>query len=86
MSPEVARRALALFRDFAPHPSSYQLTPHELRLLRLLAEGHTYKTAAFQLGVTVHTVWFHLRKIYDKLQVHSKSGAVAKALRAGLVR
>jgi DNA-binding NarL/FixJ family response regulator len=86
MSPEVARRALALFRDFAPHPSSYQLTPHELRLLRLLAEGHTYTTAAFQLGVTVHTVWFHLRKIYDKLQVHSKSGAVAKALRAGLVR
>jgi len=52
----------------------------------LLAEGHTYKTAAAQLGVTVHTVWFHLRKIYDKLQVHSKSEAVAKALRARLVR
>jgi len=87
MSPEVARRAVALFRDFRPpEKADYHLTPHELRLLQLLAEGHTYKTAAGQLGVTVHTIWFHLRKIYDKLQVHSKSEAVAKALRARLVR
>ncbi len=87
MSPEVARRAVALFRDFAPpEKADYHLTPHELRLLKLLAEGHTYKTAAAQLNVTVHTVWFHLRKIYEKLQVHSKSEAVAKALRARLVR
>jgi DNA-binding NarL/FixJ family response regulator len=87
MSPEVARRTVELFRDFAPpEKAAYQLTPHELRILKLLAEGHTYKTAAGALGVTVHTVCFHLRKIYDKLQVHSKSEAVAKALRARLVR
>jgi DNA-binding NarL/FixJ family response regulator len=87
MSPEVARRAVALFRDFAPpQKAAYHLTPHELRVLKLLAEGHTYKSAASKLGVAVPTVWFHLRKIYEKLQVHSKSEAVAKALRQRLVR
>jgi DNA-binding CsgD family transcriptional regulator len=54
-------------------------------LLRLLVEGHHYKTAADKLGITVHTVSFHLRNIYSKLEVHSKTEAVAKALREGLV-
>jgi|SRR5215472_13956684 len=86
MSPEVARRVLALFRDIRPpEHGDYQLTPHELRLLKLLVEGHSYKTAAAQLGVTVKTISFHLQKIYEKLQVHSKSEAVAKALRGRLV-
>ena len=87
MSPEVARRVIVLFRDSRPPEKvDYNLTPHELRLLRLLVEGHSYKTAAVELGVSVDTVSFHLRKIYDKLQVHSKSEAVARALRAGLIR
>ena len=86
MSPEVARRVLALFRDIRPpKQEDYQLTPHELRLLKLLVEGHSYKTAATQLGVSVKTISFHLQKIYEKLQVHSKSEAVAKALRQRLV-
>jgi len=67
-------------------PLGYDLTPHETRLLRLLAEGHHYQTAADELGVTVNTVRFHLRHIYEKLQVHSKSEAVAKALRDRLIR
>jgi DNA-binding NarL/FixJ family response regulator len=86
MSPEVARRVLALFRDIRPpKQEDYQLTPHELRLLKLLVEGHSYKTAAAQLGVSVKTISFHLQKIYEKLQVHSKSEAVAKAFRNRLV-
>jgi len=86
MSPEVARRVIALFREFRPPDSTKcELTPHEVRLLRLFVEGHNYKTAAAELGVTVHTISFHLRSIYDKLQVHSKSAAVAKALRSRLV-
>ena len=86
MSPEVARRVIAIFREFRPPDSTKcELTPHEVRLLRLFVEGHNYKTAAAELGVTVHTISFHLRSIYDKLQVHSKSAAVAKALRNRLV-
>jgi len=86
MSPEVARRVLALFREIRPpEHEDYQLTPHELRLLKLLVEGHSYKTAATELSVSVKTISFHLQKIYEKLQVHSKSEAVAKALRNRLV-
>jgi DNA-binding NarL/FixJ family response regulator len=86
MSPEVARRVIAIFREIRPpERADYQLTPHETRLLKLLVDGHNYKTAAAELGVSVHTVSFHLRSIYDKLQVHSKSEAVAKALQNRLV-
>ena len=86
MSPEVARRVIALFREIRPpERADYALTPHETRLLKLFVEGHNYKTAAAELGVSVHTVSFHLRSIYDKLQVHSKSEAVAKALQNRLV-
>jgi DNA-binding NarL/FixJ family response regulator len=86
MSPEVARRVITLFRDFRPpERADYELTPHETRILKLLVEGHSYKTAATELGVTVNTVSFHLKRIYEKLQVHSKSEAVAKALHNRLV-
>jgi DNA-binding NarL/FixJ family response regulator len=87
MSPTVASRVLSLFRQFRPvaHSSS-NLTPHETRLLSLLVDGHNLKTAAGKLGVSRATVAWHMRGIYEKLQVHSKSEAVAKALRAGLIR
>ncbi len=87
MSPDVARKVVELFRKFEPvAPQGHDLTPHELRLLRLLIDGHNYRTAAAELAVSVNTVSFHIRHIYDKLQVHSKSAAVAKALRMGLAR
>ena len=86
MSPEIARRVVDLFRTIRPpEKADYQLTPHELRLLKLLLEGHNYKTAAAELGVTFNTVCFHIKQIYEKMQVHSKSEAVVKALRNGLI-
>ncbi len=86
MSPEVARRVIALFREIRPpERADYHLTAHELRLLKLLVEGHNYKTAAEEVGVSVNTISFHMRHIYEKLQVHSKSEAVAKALRNRIV-
>lgn len=86
MSPEVARRVITLFREIRPpERADYQLTPHETRLLKLFVEGHNYKTAAIELGVSVNTVNFHVRSIYEKLQVHSRSEAVAKALLNRLV-
>ena len=87
MSPEVARRVIDLFRDIRPPArADYHLTPHETRLLKLLVDGHNYRSAAEQLHVSVNTVSFHMRRVYEKLQVHSKSEAVAKALRQRLIR
>jgi len=86
MSPEVARRVVTLFRDFRPpERASYHLTPQETELLKLMIDGHHYKTAAHELGISTNTVSFHLKHIYQKLQVHSKTEAVAKALRERLV-
>jgi DNA-binding NarL/FixJ family response regulator len=87
MSPEIARRVVQLFREIRPPDESYeQLTAHELRLLTLLVQGHSYKAAAASLGVSINTICFHIKKIYEKLQVHSKSEAVAKALRHRLIK
>src|SRR6185295_9676377 len=86
MSPEVAKRVIRLFKEFAPPKASpCHLTPQEKELLKLLVAGHSYKSAAFEMKISYHTVSFHLRNIYEKLQVHSKTEAVSKALREKLV-
>jgi DNA-binding NarL/FixJ family response regulator len=86
MSPEVARRVVKLFRDFRPPDrADHDLTHQEKELLKLLIEGHNYKTAAAELSISINTVKFHLKNIYEKLQVHSKSEAVAKALRERII-
>jgi len=86
MSPEVARRVVRLFREFRPaREATYHLTAQENQLLKLLADGHHRKTAAREMGISVNTISFHPKNIYEKLQVHSKTEAVAKALRERLV-
>lgn len=86
VSPEVASRMIKFFREFhTPEREDYDLTPHETRLLKLLTEGYNYQTAAEKLGVSYNTIKFHVRHIFDKLQVHSKSEAVVKAMRDRLV-
>jgi DNA-binding NarL/FixJ family response regulator len=86
MSPEVAIRVVGLLRNSqTPEQSSASLSPQEMRLLKLLTQGHQNKTAAAEMGISVHTVSFHLRSIYEKLHVHSRSEAVARAFREGLL-
>ena len=86
MSPEVARRVVNLFQRFRPPQHvDYHLTPHEVRLLKMLVEGHNYTSAASELGVSFSTIAFHMQNVYQKLQVHSKSEAVARALLERLV-
>jgi len=86
MSPDVARRVVDLFRAFSPPDhADYHLTNQETQILKMLIDGHHYKTAARELGISTSTVSFHLKNIYEKLHVHSKTEAVSKALREKLV-
>jgi DNA-binding NarL/FixJ family response regulator len=86
MSPQIAARVVRLFREFRPpEQADYHLTAQETQLLKLLIEGHHKKTAAKEMNISIHTVSFHLKNIYEKLRVHSKTEAVAKALREKLV-
>lgn len=86
MSPEVASRVLALFRGVRPaYQADYNLTSQETDLMKMLVEGHNYKTAAAEMNVSISTISYHLQNIYRKLQVHSKTEAVAKALRSRIV-
>ena len=85
MSPQVAIRVTELFRKTQPQLSA-GLSSQELGLLKLLTEGHQNKTAAAEMGLSIHTVSYYLRSIYEKLHVHSRSEAVARAFRDGLIR
>lgn len=87
MSPRIARKVVGLFSHVQPAwDTEGRLTPHEVRVLRLMTEGHSYKSAAAELGVSRSTIAFHVRKIYDKLQAQGRSEAVAKAFRRRLIR
>jgi DNA-binding NarL/FixJ family response regulator len=86
MSPSIAARVINLFRTIRPpEHADYHLTPQETELLKLLVEGHHKKTAAREMKISINTISFHLKNIYEKLHVHSKTEAVAKALREKLI-
>jgi|CXWL01.1.fsa_nt_gi DNA-binding NarL/FixJ family response regulator len=86
MSPEIARKVLARLRRLGPaREPDEQLSPRELEVLAALAKGLSYGETATQLAVTINTVRTYIRAIYEKLHVHTKSEAVAKALRSGLI-
>jgi len=87
MSPDIAHKVVTMFQQTAPPRNmEHHLSRRELEILRLLADGHSYKSAAATLFVSEDTIRFHIRHIYEKLHVHSKSEAVLKAVRAGLIR
>jgi DNA-binding NarL/FixJ family response regulator len=86
MSPEIARKVVTLFQNTGPTEKiEEQLTPQEVRLLKLLSEGYSYQGASDRLTISVNTVRDYIRSIYQKLHVHSKSEAVTKALRSRII-
>lgn len=85
MTPSVARRVIEYFKA-APKESSYELTPRELEIIHAVVDGNSYKMIAAQLFISTNTVRNHLRNIYEKLQVHSKSEVVARALKEGWMK
>lgn len=87
MSASIARRLLGLMRGKeAPPKSDLNLTPREMDILQWLVEGLSYKKIAEKLFISPLTVQSHIKRIYEKLQVHSKSAAVSKALKYRLFR
>jgi DNA-binding NarL/FixJ family response regulator len=82
MSARIARMVVQTFSQPTPRPAPAQaeasLTDREQAVLDLVLEGFLYKQIADQLELSVYTVNFHIRNIYRKLQVHSRSEAVAK--------
>lgn len=81
MSYKIAKLVVSSFQK---KPDS-DLTGREYDVLNLLCNGHSYKEIAYKLLITVGTVRHHIKNIYSKLHVHSKSEAVAKALKERLV-
>jgi two-component system, NarL family, nitrate/nitrite response regulator NarL len=73
---------IRLRRDHAPGPS---LTPRELDVLRLAADGHPNAEIARQLLVSTATVKSHLQSVFEKLEAPDRAAAVARAIRRGLV-
>ena len=85
MTPEIARTVLDRFSHLKPSRSEIELSARERDVLRLLADGLTKKEIASKLDLSLHTVDNYLRRIYGKLHVNTLGGAVAKALRDGLL-
>jgi len=85
MNPRIARRVLEMFSRLAPKQGDYGLSEREKEILHLMVGGLIKKEIADRLTLSVHTVDTYLRRIYEKLEVNTRTGAVAKALKEGLV-
>ncbi|MFP6875197.1 MAG: response regulator transcription factor [Roseibacillus sp.] len=88
MTPAVAKKVLDAFANselLTGPKGDYGLTAREQEILRLLADGLLKKEIADTLSISVNTVSTHLRRVYDKLHVNTNTGAVAKALREGII-
>ncbi len=81
MSAKIARKVLNVFHRKTPTDEADQLSTREKEILQLLVEGLSYKAIAERLFISPHTVRTHLKNIYEKLHVHSKSEAAVKAMK-----
>jgi len=88
MSSRIARDVINAFKEGAASvqdDSEYNLSSREKEVLNSLAKGNNYKGIADELFISVDTVRHHIRNIYKKLHVHSRSEAVAKAIRKKII-
>ena len=85
MNARIARRVLERFSKMSPSNKDYGLTTRETEVLDQMVEGLTKKEIADRLDLSFHTVDKHIRGIYSKLHVNTMTGAVAKALKEGLL-
>lgn len=83
MSPTIAFMVIAAMQK--PTVNPYNLTTRENEILTSLSKGNSYKLMAAEFAITVDTVRAHIKKIYEKLHVHSQTEAVSKAIKERLV-
>lgn len=84
MSPSIARMVISSMQQ-KPVENVYKLTPREREILTSLSRGNSYKLIAAEFTISMDTVRTHIKKIYEKLHVHSQTEAVAKAIQEKLV-
>ena len=85
MNSHIAKKVLNMFRDQNLKSGGYDLSEREKEILSLLVEGLSKKQIAEKIFLSHHTVDSHLRNIYAKLEVHSRSSAISKAIREKLL-
>ena len=86
MTPSIAQKVLERFRkQTSAKTEEHNLTSREKEVLECLVEGMSYKMIASHCAISIDTVRHHIRNIYDKLHVNSKSEAVAKAIKRNIV-
>ncbi len=85
MSPSIARLVIASMQQKTITENTYSLTPKEKEVLTSLSNGNSYKLIAVDCQISIETVRSHIKKIYEKLHVHSQSEAVSKAIKEKLV-
>ncbi|HMJ48262.1 MAG TPA: response regulator transcription factor [Ferruginibacter sp.] len=85
MSPGIARLIIESIQQNKNLSNDYNLTKRETEILRSLSHGNSYKIIASDLFITIDTVRSHIKHIYEKLQVHSQTEAVCKAMNEKLV-
>jgi DNA-binding NarL/FixJ family response regulator len=86
MTPSIAKKVLLFFRENKKPVKEYDLTPREKEILQNLVSGMSYKMIASTLTISIFTVNDHIKKIYQKLHVHSASEAVSKAIKEQIVK
>ncbi|MDF7823437.1 response regulator transcription factor [Pontiellaceae bacterium B12227] len=85
LTPQIARYVISAFSSTQKQKLTTDLKPREKEILSYLADGLIKKQVAEKLHISTHTVDYHVRKIYSKLQVNTLSGAISKAVKEGLV-
>lgn len=81
MTSSIAAQVLKMFAQNRIEENEYPLSEREKEVLDLLVKGHSYKMVAYDLDISLDTVRTHVKRIYDKLQVNSKSEAISKVLK-----
>jgi DNA-binding NarL/FixJ family response regulator len=85
MNSHIAKKVLNMFRDQNIKSEGYDLSEREKEILALLVDGLSKKQIADNIFLSHHTVDSHIRNIYAKLEVHSRSSAISKAIREKLL-